>query len=108
MLSYLLWTAGCGLMLFTVIPEAVHLLHGIHSIPVLTLVVLCIVLQALGYGMINPIQCVFVADQFLPSQVKILITCAIHVHSLKQWLLRLPYSISSVMLVPSLVCVMVV
>lgn len=68
MVCYILWTVGCILLLFTVIPEVLNFLGGVS----LTILIICgvsIFIQGVGYGMVNPLQSVLVADQFHKSQV---------------------------------------
>eukprot|EP01116_Phalansterium_solitarium_P014349 TRINITY_DN31969_c0_g1_i1.p1 TRINITY_DN31969_c0_g1~~TRINITY_DN31969_c0_g1_i1.p1 ORF type:complete len:387 (+),score=138.46 TRINITY_DN31969_c0_g1_i1:126-1286(+) len=65
MYSMLLWSAGCLLMVTTVIEPFIDV---IGSAAVLAICAISTVLQALGYGLLNPIQNVFVADQFTKQQ----------------------------------------
>ncbi len=69
--SYIIWTIGCLVMVITVIPSIFHLLMklGDGHIILYCLVALSILGQSIGYGLINPLQSVIVADQFrLPEQ----------------------------------------
>eukprot|EP01090_Pellita_catalonica_P018567 TRINITY_DN6043_c0_g1_i1.p1 TRINITY_DN6043_c0_g1~~TRINITY_DN6043_c0_g1_i1.p1 ORF type:complete len:347 (+),score=41.94 TRINITY_DN6043_c0_g1_i1:44-1042(+) len=68
----IIWCVGCVLQVVTVLP---HFDHS-KSWAMYILVTSNICLQAIGYGIINPIQSVFVADQFpLRSQAQQLTTC---------------------------------
>ena len=69
MVSTVLWSLGSIFVLLTTIPAFTHL-GGSGGVGFLTFipVFLGIFLTASGYGMINPIQSVFVADQFKAGQ----------------------------------------
>lgn len=68
-ISSWVWTLGAVVMMMSVIRPAMGVLGGAHR-KALTLgsAFAGLFLTALGYGVINPLQSVFLADQFRPGQ----------------------------------------
>jgi dipeptide/tripeptide permease len=67
-LCYVVWLAGIALMFLTVFPRIYELLGGYGNWKMLAMAFTGITLQELGYGAVQPLQPVLVADQFHKEQ----------------------------------------